>query len=249
MSIIASTNGNNSRERIPSGNQYARIIRMYDVGSHENKHGKLQRKVKIWWELPHVTLTYKDKLTEQQVTKPRIISAMYTLSMYESAMLRKHIEQLIGRKLSAAEAQSYDVTQHLGTPCIVQVTHNGEYDNVNSMFALMQGQEQHIPAAYYDIDFFSIAQFDQDKFNKLPNGVKAKIAKSTEFGVLVQQAVAAPYVPESHNQTPPPPPVGQYQAPPPPQVPVHNQPVQKQVVPSNQQVPPPPVAADDDMPF
>uniref|UniRef100_A0A6H2A314 Uncharacterized protein n=1 Tax=viral metagenome TaxID=1070528 RepID=A0A6H2A314_9ZZZZ len=181
MSIIAKNKGN--YELVPAGTFPARCYSMIHIGTiQESFQGKITElnKVRIAWELP----TEKKEFVPSEGEKPYSIGKEYTLSMNEKSNLRKMLESWRGKGFTVDEAASFDITVLLGKPCLLSIIHKtsktgNEYADISSITTLPKGME--CPKQIYESFEFSLVNFDEDKFNTLPDWLKDKIKLSKEF--------------------------------------------------------------------
>lgn len=195
MSITASNNGTNFAP-VPAGTYAARCFSMVHIGTiveEYNGDSKEQNKVRISWELP----TEKKVFSEEKGEQPYSVSKDFTLSMHEKANLRKFLESWRGKGFTEEEAKSFDITKLLGKPCMLSVIHKTSkqgklYAEISSVSTLPKGLE--CPAQINPTFEFSFENFDQAKFDSLPDWLKDKIKTSKEY-----RLVANP----EHTETPP----------------------------------------------
>lgn len=181
MAIIAENTGK-TRELIPTGNYVARCYQMIQIGTvKETFEGetKILHKVRIGWELPEELRVFDESKGEQ----PLVMSAEYTLSMHEKAKLRGVLQSWRGKAFTDDEAKSFDITKLIGAPCLLNVIHktnaNGTFANVSGITPLPKGLICH-PAINKPF-VLSFDDWDDAKFNSLPDFIKAKIASSLEY--------------------------------------------------------------------
>jgi len=202
--ILATNTGGQDFAPIPAGTYPARCYSMIHIGTcKENFMGedKMMNKVRITWELPTEMKVFKAELGEQ----PCAISKEFTLSMHEKANLRKFLEGWRGKGFTEDEAKSFDITKLLGVPCMISVIHKVSkagktFAEISSVSAMPRGYV--CPDLINPLYEFSYENFDEDKFNKLPDWIKDKMRTSQEYH-------KAMYPSESNmnNDFPPPPPI------------------------------------------
>lgn len=183
MSIIA-TNEQKNITPAPAGTHVARCFSMVHIGTiPETIKGisKEMNKVRISWELSNEKKVFKEENGEQ----PFVLSKEFTLSMNEKANLRKFLESWRGQKFTEEQAASFDISVLIGKPCMVTVVHNiskasgktyAEIAAVTSMPKGMDAPEQINPSFEFSVD-----NFDQQKFDSLPDFLKDKIKSSKEY--------------------------------------------------------------------
>ena len=87
------------------------------------------RKVLLIWELPFETAEFRDEHIGKTVTKPRVISKEYTLSLGAKANLRRDLESWRGKPVTAEEATGFEVGALAGVNCQLNVAHRPSRDN------------------------------------------------------------------------------------------------------------------------
>lgn len=187
MSIIASNSGTNYTP-VPAGTYAARCYSMIHIGTViENYMGedKEMNKVRITWELPTELKVFKEENGEQ----PYSVSREFTLSMNEKANLRKFLEGWRGKGFTEEEAKSFDITKLLGKPCLLSIIHKANkqgnlYAVINGASTLPKGMECP-PQINADFEF-NWENFDQEKFDKLPDWLKDKMKTSNQYKIYTQ---------------------------------------------------------------
>jgi hypothetical protein len=126
---------------------------------------------------------------EENGEQPYVLSKEFTLSMHEKSSLRATLEAWRGKGFTEDEAKSFDVTKLLGVPCMVNVIH--KVSKAGKTFADIKGvtpmpKGLQCPEAINEKFEFSVLEFDEAKFNTLPDFLKDKIKSSKEFKELQQ---------------------------------------------------------------
>lgn len=173
-------------ELVPAGTYIARCYSMVHLGTSKGSfQGKEieQNKVRITWELPTEMKVFKEENGEQ----PLSISREFTLSMSEKANLRKFLEGWRGKAFTAEEAKAFDISNLVGKPCVLSVIHKlskegKAYAMISSASTLMKGAK--CPPQINPSFVFSMQEFDQEKFDSLPDFLKKKVAESYEYKAL-----------------------------------------------------------------
>jgi hypothetical protein len=185
MAIMARNAGGNY-EPVPAGNHVARVYSIIHIGTvRENIKGeeKEMNKVRISFELPNETKEFK----EGEGEKPYTISKDYTLSMFEKSDLRKFIDSTVPGGLSEEEVDVYDVTLLMGKAVMLNVIHKTSgkgnvYANITAAAAIPKGMTVPGPVnAPFVLDY---ENFDEAKFNALPDFLKDKMRSSQEYKAL-----------------------------------------------------------------
>lgn len=184
MAIIATSNGSTNYEPIATGNYPARCYSMIHIGTVDEVIlgvTKTLNKVRITWELPSELKVFKEENGEQ----PHVISKEFTLSMHEKATLRNFLKNWRGKDFSEEEAKSFDIEKLIGAPCMLNITHKKSkdgtktYAEIGSISTMPKGfpcPEQINPSFVWTYE-----DFDIEKFNLLPDFLKAKMVNSVEY--------------------------------------------------------------------
>ncbi len=185
---INATNDSKPRELTPAGNYVARCISMIEIGTVEEEYlGKLKslHKVRVTWEFPYELKVFDEAKGEQ----PVVISKEYTLSMYEKANLRKELESWRGKAFTPEEATSFDIEKLLGAPCMINVIHKPSekdpskvYERISAITPIAKGTV--CPPQISPMFVLSYDQWDDAKFEKLPDFIKDKIKSSKEYKAM-----------------------------------------------------------------
>ena len=187
MSIVAEKNST-PRTLAPAGNHIARCYSMIHIGTVDTDYmGELKQlnKVQITWELPNELHVFKEENGEQ----PFVISKEYTLSMHEKANLRKDLESWRGKGFTEMEAESFDITNLLSIPCMLNVIHKtsqkgNDYATVSGITPVPKGldcPEQINPS--FEFNFFE----EFGNLEKLPEWLRDKIKKTPEYAFTMKQ--------------------------------------------------------------
>lgn len=162
----------------PADSHIARCYQVVDMGTVYSKfYEKSAHKIRIFWELPNAAM---------DDGRPFSISKRYTLSLHEQATMRKDLESWRGRKFTAEEAQSFDLSKLLGATCLINVTHaerNGQMNaDITSIIAIPKGMQ--CPPPVNPTLVFDLSDFNQDTFQKLSQGLRDRIMQSQEYQAL-----------------------------------------------------------------
>jgi len=207
MAIIATSSGSTNFEPIPTGNYLARCYSMVHLGTiEENILGTLKslNKVRITWELPTELKVFKEENGEQ----PMVISKEFTLSLHEKATLRSFLKNWRGKDFTDEEAKAFDIEKLVGAPCMLNVTHktkkdgSGVYAEIGSVSTLPKGLT--CPEQINESFIFTYDNFDEEKFNKLPDFMKNKMVNSVEYKITKSggQEFESPKAEEEHDDLP-----------------------------------------------
>jgi hypothetical protein len=193
MAITATNTGGGSSNIKPlePGTYIARCYSMVHIGTNTEEilgKEKTLNKVRISWELPTELEVFKEENGQQ----PRVISEEYTLSMHEKSTLRPMLEAWRGKAFTEAEARAFDVSNLLGVPCMLTITHKTSkssgkvFAKVAGASKLMKGVE--CPAQINETFLLDYDNFDMEKANSLPDFIQEKIFSSVEFNALMGEA-------------------------------------------------------------
>lgn len=210
MAIIATSNGNTNFEPIATGNYPARCYSMIHIGTIDEVilgTQKTLNKVRITWELPTELKVFKEENGEQ----PHVISKEFTLSMHEKATLRNFLKNWRGKDFTEDEAKAFDIEKLIGAPCMLNITHKKSkdgtktYAEIGSISTMPKGfpcPEQITPSFVWTYE-----DFNSDKFNALPDYLKAKMVNSVEYKQAVsggqEVEVNDPIVEQQDENEPP----------------------------------------------
>jgi len=187
MSITASSNAT-SFAPVPAGTYAARCYSMIHIGTVVEDYmgeSKEVNKVRITWELPTELKVFKEENGEQ----PYSVSKEFTLSMHEKANLRKFLESWRGKGFTDEEAKSFDVTKLLEKSCLISIIHKtskqgNQYAVISSCSTLPKGMT--CPDQVNPSFEFSWENFDQEKFDDLPDWLKDKMKTSNQYKIFIQ---------------------------------------------------------------
>lgn len=190
MAINATTNGNTPRELIPTGNYIARCYKMIHIGTVEEiilGEKKVLNKVRIGWELPTELRVFNEEKGEQ----PLVIDKEFTLSLYEKSALRGVLKSWRGKDFTEEEAKCFDITKLLGVQCMINIIHKPSkrdaskiYEEIAGITAVPKGIT--VPEQINTTFCLDYDNFDQAKFNSLPDFIKQKMQTSMEYSALIQ---------------------------------------------------------------
>ena len=191
MAIIATNTGGANFEPIATGNYPARCYSMIHIGTTDEVIlgvAKRLNKVRITWELPTELKVFKEENGEQ----PHVISKEFTLSMHEKATLRGFLKNWRGKDFTDDEAKAFDIEKLIGAPCMLNISHktkkdgSGVYAEIGSIGTMPKGFA--CPDQINPSFVFTYENFDEDKFNTLPDYLKAKMVNSDEYKSAVNGA-------------------------------------------------------------
>ena len=192
MAINATNSGGTPRELIPAGNYIARCYKMVHIGTVEEiilGEKKVLNKVRIGWELPTELRVFSQEKGEQ----PIVIDKEYTLSMHEKASLRAALKSWRGKDFTEKEAECFDITKLLGVPCFINIIHKpGKkdpskiYEEIAGITPMPKGVS--CPDQINQTFVLSYDEWDQAKFDSLPDFIKNKMITSMEYSAMKSPA-------------------------------------------------------------
>lgn len=198
MAITAKKSTGFERELIEAGNYVARCYKMIEIGTCEEEfkgEKKQMHKVRIGWELPTELKIFNPEKGEQ----PCVIEKEYTLSLSEKANLRKDLQSWRGKAFTDEEAESFDITKLLGVPCMLNIIHvqgkkdpTKTYQAIGSVSPIPKGLV--CPPQVNETFIFDFENFDESKFNSLPEFIRDQIAKTPEYKEAISVKIAEPEV-------------------------------------------------------
>lgn len=149
-----------------------------DVGEQYNQHyKKYEDKLILLFEVSGETVDVDGE------SKPRWLSNEYTASLGEKAKLHQHLVSWRSRDFTDEELENFDIESMLGQPCmltvIVKETDNGTYNNITNITAVPKGVPA--PTTEQELLAYDIDDRNEDVFEKLPEWIRNKIKKSTQF--------------------------------------------------------------------
>lgn len=182
MGRFSSDSGGGSFTPAPTGTHLARCIRLTDLGTQHGEYkGQPTRRnqILVTWELPDEMIEIEGKET------PITTSRFYTNSLGEKANLRKDLESWRGRMFTEDELRKFDLETILGKPCMLTIV-SGE--NGKTKVASVSGlpKSTTCPDQVNPSFTFWLDEFNEDKFNTIPDGIKAIIKKSEEYPQVSQ---------------------------------------------------------------
>jgi len=187
MIIAKQTSSGSDFKLPPAGSFVARLYRIIDIGTQTTEwmgKRKMQRKIIAMFEL-HGEDNDGNALQTAE-GKPLIVSKRYTLSLDEKATLRKDLEAWRGKTFTQEELDGFNLEVLLGKCCMVNVTHSTydgkEYANIANISQVPAALKKlGEPKGVNELMIFTLDPFDQDKFNKLSEGMQGVIKKSAEY--------------------------------------------------------------------
>jgi len=190
MSIIAQpSNNNGGGQTVPAGTHVARCYQIIHIGTIVDTYQgeeKLVNKVRLVFELPLETADFG------KGEQPFSIGRDFTLSMHEKSGLRAFVQSWLGKSMSDAEANKFDIGTLLGKEAMVSVMHRTAntgrtYADLKGASPLAKGMTcpPQVNAAFL-LDFDS-EDFDL-RFKMLPEWLQNKVSSSQQFSDRLDRA-------------------------------------------------------------
>lgn len=179
----------------PIGTHVARCIKLIDLGTQHGEYmGEPTRRnqVLMTWELPQEVIEIDGKIVPQTTSK------FYTNSLGEKANLRRDLEGWRGRAFTDVELDRFDLEAVLGKPCLLTVVggENGK-TKVAAVSGLPKGME--CPPQVNELFTFWLDSFDEEKFEKISDGIKKIIQKSEEWPSIMSGGARVQNPPPEDN--------------------------------------------------
>jgi hypothetical protein len=159
------------------------------LGTQESSFGAKQA-IHIAWELPD------EKLSDG---RPAAIGRRYNLSTAPKAALRADLEGWLGRELSSADLDNFDLADLLGSTCQLNVRHTsgGSGDRVFANVVAVLPPPRGVPVKQRPFNrpvALSLADrpFPRLEFEALPEWLRTTIAKSPEYAAAIGEAARQP---------------------------------------------------------
>lgn len=173
MGTVAKASSGEGFEIPNAGAVVGRCYMVVDLGTQDTTFKgvpKKAHKILLAWELSEMM---KDG-------RPFAISSRYTLSLFDQAILRQHLESWRGRSFTEEELNGFDLKNVLGKYCLLSVVHNKEgdktYANVKGIMPVPKGMEK--PTAVNKDIYFDV---DTGDITTLPEWIQNVVKKSDEY--------------------------------------------------------------------
>jgi len=189
MSIIAQQTNNGGGQTVPAGTHVARCYQIIHIGTIPDTfqgEDRLVDKVRLVFELPLETADFG------KGEQPFSIGRDFTLSMHEKSGLRAFVQSWLGKAMSDAEANKFDIGTLLGKEAMVSVMHRTantgrNYADLKGASPLAKGMTcpPQVNAAFlldYDSEDFDL------RFKMLPEWLQNKVSSSAEFSQRLDRA-------------------------------------------------------------
>ena len=177
MGTVAKASSGADFELPEAGAVVGRCYMVVDLGTQDTTFKgtpKKAHKILLSWELAE---TMEDG-------RPFSISSRYTLSLFDQAILRQHLESWRGKPFTEEELAGFDVKNVLGKHCLLSIVHNKEgdktYANVKGIMPVPKTMEK--PGAVNKDVYFDI---DTGDISTLPDWIQTVVKKSAEWQAKV----------------------------------------------------------------
>ena len=190
MSIIAQpTNNTGGGQTVPAGTHVARCYQIIHIGTILDTYQgeeKLVNKVRLVFELPLETADFG------KGEQPFSIGRDFTLSMHEKSGLRAFVQGWLGKSMSDAEANRFDIATLLGHEGMLNVMHRTAntgrtYADIKGASPLVKGMTcPPLVNASFLLDYDS-EDFDL-RFKMLPEWLQNKVSSSKEFSDRLERS-------------------------------------------------------------
>jgi hypothetical protein len=184
MALNAPVGGTFERELPDAGLMAARVVCVYDLGTHlDPLYPKNDKGYENWRHLVQIQFELDQQMTFHGEKKPMMATLRVTLSSSEKATLRKYVEGMYGKKFNDKDLEAaggIDVEKLLGRPCTVTLQHSkdGKYANIVAIAPPLKGADT--VSQFYPSRFFSLSSPDPDVWATMSEKTRAFIADSRE---------------------------------------------------------------------
>ena len=177
MGRYASDTGGGEFQQLSAGTHLARCYSIVDLGTQRGEYQgqpTVRQQIIIRWEVPGEQIEFDGE------SRPMTISKFYTCSLSTKANLRHDLEAWRGKAFTAEELMGFDLENIVGAPAMVTVTHNDKGKaRVLAVAGLPKGTK--CPPQVHDSEVFWIDPWDQQSFERLPEGFQKIIKESDEY--------------------------------------------------------------------
>ena len=170
----------------PAGTHPARCYQIIDLGTHHNEmYNNDRHQVFVGFELPTELNRFKDADGNEQ-EKPFVIGKFYTMSLNEKATLRGDLESWRGKAFSEQELNGFNPKVLIGIPCMLSVIHKDKNGKTRADISAVSKlpKQMTCPDAVHDPVYFSLDEYSDAAFEKVPKGFQNMIRNCQEWGSL-----------------------------------------------------------------
>lgn len=181
--------GSSGKNFIPPkpGSYVARCIGLIAIGTTDVAYkNEIQKKnlIRFRYELP----TKLEEFKEGEGKKPWVVELEFTNTTNSKGNLFKWLTNW-SPKITKDNIDKLDLAKVIGQPCLLTIAHNPSktdpdriYLKATGITSLPEGMK--IPDQINETFLFDVDDFDQEKFNTLPQFIREKITRSEEFKKL-----------------------------------------------------------------
>lgn len=170
-----------NRPQAPEGNHPSICVQVLDLGTQKGEwqgKPKLNRKVRISWELPDEKAVFDEAKGEQ----PFLVSRTYNFSVSEKSTFRKDLESWRGRPFTDEELESFDIEKLLGVFAMVNIVKNENgYSDVATVAALPKKMKEIMPKPENKPFYYSIEQGRNDTYKAFPDFLRKMCDECQEW--------------------------------------------------------------------
>lgn len=154
-------------------------VGVIDLGAqYSEKFKNYSHRVTLIWEIPSETVEVDGE------QKPRWQSKEYNATLNEKGNLSKDLTSWRGKSLTQKEAEEgFDLQMMLGRCAMLSITveerDSGTYNRIGGIMGLPAGVPQ--PTTESELLSFDMDKWDDKVFETLPNWIREKIMRSTEY--------------------------------------------------------------------
>jgi len=183
MSTIIGKSESKNVELPEPGNYPAICYQLVLIGTIKEKYmdqeEKEVNKMMITWELPSEKVVFK----EGDEPKPFVVSRFFNKTSDERGNLFKWLTRW-SPKINKDNIHKFDLKLILGQPCLLSVDvkkRENKRDRLDATGIASVPKGMTIEERTNEIFFFDVEDFDQEKFNTLPEFIREMIVSSKEF--------------------------------------------------------------------
>jgi hypothetical protein len=169
---LGKAKSSSNRPQAPEGNHPAICVQVLDLGTHKGEYNgkpKVNRKVRISWELPEEKAVFHEDRGEE----PFMVSRTYNFSVSDKSTFRKDLESWRGRAFTEEELETFDIEKLLGVGAMVNVAINDKgYSDVSTVAALPKQLKAIMPKPHNKPVYYSIEDGKTPVFDSLPDFLK-----------------------------------------------------------------------------
>lgn len=179
MKISKPENKNVERILLDEGSYPARIYSVIDLGTHkETWQGvdKMNRKIKLSFEIPSETITYEKD--GKEVTAPIALHRTFNASTFEKASIYPFLKSAVGNVPDTMEMMDLLGKEMLITVSQYQGKDGNTYNGVENASPLPKGMT--VEQSPNELRKFDLDNFDQKEYDALFEWEKEKVDVSLE---------------------------------------------------------------------